>query len=310
MLLGSQSYSIDSKARVPIPSGMLVDSNGKRIEYFVATKGFDRCVALRSAREWEGLETRLRRLTLSTASARAFLRALLMDAVKLVPDATGRINVPAALLHHASIGKEVMLLGAINQIELWNPTLFEENQGRNLQALDQVAAKIFGSDPDVSGNDVERDMQALIAEAAKLSTAQRVEAKRRLRVFLCYAGPDRSKVESLRIKLVERGFDPWMDKVSILPGQDWELEIQKAIESADFFIACISHHFEERTYGNKELRRALSVLETMPEGSIYLIPARLEECSVPSRVTAQQWVDLFDPKGFDQLIRSLLLKVK
>lgn len=125
-----------------------------------------------------------------------------------------------------------------------------------------------------------------------------------VKIFLCYAGPDRSVVRSLYQRLHDGGFDPWMDKESLLPGQDSKDEIERAVESANFFVACLSRNFQERTYAHREIKLALEVLETMPEGRIYLIPARLEECQVERRLARRQWVDLFEPGGYEQFTRT------
>jgi hypothetical protein len=47
------------------------------------------------------------------------------------------------------------------------------------------------------------------------------------------------------------------------------------------------------------------VIDEKPEGSIFLIPARLEECSLPDRLSGRQWVDLFQENGFERLLKSL-----
>lgn len=135
--------------------------------------------------------------------------------------------------------------------------------------------------------------------------AELSERNRRPRVFLCYAGPDRVSVEKLYDRLLADGFLPWMDKKDLLPGQAWELEIRHAINSADYFVACISSHFQRRTYGLREIKLALDVLDTIPEGTIFLIPARLEHCTIEDRLAHRQWVDLFESDGYEKLIKAL-----
>ena len=128
------------------------------------------------------------------------------------------------------------------------------------------------------------------------------------KVFLCYAGPDRAKVDELFERLSKDGFLPWMDKRSLLPGQDWGFEIKRAIEAADFFVACISKRFEEKTYANKEIKLALEVFDMMPEGAIFLIPLRLEACEIQDRLASRQWVDLFAEGGYEGLLRVLRVR--
>ncbi len=55
------------------------------------------------------------------------------------------------------------------------------------------------------------------------------EPKRPLKVFLCHAHADRDPVRTLYNRLTKDGVDAWLDKEKLLPGQDWEYEIRKAV---------------------------------------------------------------------------------
>lgn len=89
------------------------------------------------------------------------------------------------------------------------------------------------------GSAVLRICMVLKDRAASLRfTAQKPAA--RPRVFLCYTGPDRNQVDQLFGRLTGNGFDVWMDFHSLLAGQDWELEIRRAVNAADYFVVCLS----------------------------------------------------------------------
>jgi hypothetical protein len=45
--------------------------------------------------------------------------------------------------------------------------------------------------------------------------------------------------------------------------------------------------------------------DEQPEGTIYLIPAKLEECEIPDRLRRWQWVNLHDQDGYERLLISL-----
>ena len=80
----------------------------------------------------------------------------------------------------------------------------------------------------------------------------------------------------------ERGLDPWLDEVDLLPGQIWKEEIPKAIRKAKIFLACLSTRSVKKVgYIQNEFRLALSAFGERPPGSIFLIPARLDDCEVP-----------------------------
>lgn len=125
------------------------------------------------------------------------------------------------------------------------------------------------------------------------------------KVFLCHAKPDKDRVRHLYHELKEAGVDPWLDEQNILPGQDWEHEIRNAIRRSDFFLACLSREsVDRRGYFQKEIKLALDVLDELPENQVFLIPVRLEDCVVPDRLRARQWVDLFGwrMRGFSRLL--------
>src|SRR6266508_5328028 len=102
------------------------------------------------------------------------------------------------------------------------------------------------------------------------------------RVFISYAREDQSVALEIYDLLKSNGCSPWIDFHNLKPGQDWKLEIDKAIQSSNYFVACLSSNsVSKRGYVQKELKSALSVLDLIPEGTIYLLPVRLDECAIP-----------------------------
>lgn len=133
---------------------------------------------------------------------------------------------------------------------------------------------------------------------------------RKLKVFLCHSKDDKPKVRELYRRLIADGFDPWLDEEKLMPGQEWDLEIRKAVRESDVVIVCLSKGSTTKAdYVQKEIRFALDIADEQPEGTIFLVPARLEECDVPSRIRRFQWVDLFDVSGYSRLKESLHLRM-
>jgi len=136
--------------------------------------------------------------------------------------------------------------------------------------------------------------------------ATSTELPRRLKVFLCHASGDKPAVRDLYHRLRSDGIVPWLDEEDLLPGQDWQLEIPKAVRSSDAVIICLSSRaITKAGYVQKEIKDALDAADEQPEGTIFLIPLRLEECEVPERLRRWQWVDLFQEKGYERLLRAL-----
>ena len=128
----------------------------------------------------------------------------------------------------------------------------------------------------------------------------------KLPVFLCHASDDKQRVRELYQRLRADGFAPWLDEENLIPGQNWEQEIRKAVNNAGAVLVCLSQQSITKTgFVQKEIRIALDAAEERPEDTIYIIPARLEECAVPDRLRTWQWVDLFADRGYEQLLRSL-----
>jgi len=129
---------------------------------------------------------------------------------------------------------------------------------------------------------------------------------RQLKVFLCHASGDKPTVRDLYHRLRAAAIDPWLAEASLLPGQDWQLEIPKAVRSSDVVIICLSSRaITKAGYVQKEIKYALDVADEQPEGAIFLIPLRLEECEVPESLGRWQWVDLFRETGYERLLRAL-----
>src|SRR3970282_434044 len=98
-----------------------------------------------------------------------------------------------------------------------------------------------------------------------------------------------------------------LDEENLLPGQDFDVEIYKATRDADAIISCLSKvSVAKEGYVNKEIRRALDIAQEKPEGAIYVIPLRLDDCT-PSfeQLKKLQWVDYFTPKAHERLIKAL-----
>jgi hypothetical protein len=125
-------------------------------------------------------------------------------------------------------------------------------------------------------------------------------------VFLSYAHEDRAAVRLFYDRLRDAGFEPWMDEINLLPGEDWQHSIRNAIRSSDFVVLFLSAHaVSKRGYVQKEIRTSLDMLAEQPEGRVFLIPVRLDECELPAPLNDLQAVDAFRSGGWDHLIRSL-----
>lgn len=132
---------------------------------------------------------------------------------------------------------------------------------------------------------------------------------RPLKIFLCHGSEDKPAVRELYQKLHSLGANPWLDEEKLLPGQNWHREITKAVREADIVVICLSKRSVNKSgYVQREIKFALDVADEKPEGTIFLIPVKLEECHIPDRLRNIQWVNLLEKEGYQKLVQSLQLR--
>ncbi|MGP8329791.1 MAG: toll/interleukin-1 receptor domain-containing protein [Methanosarcinaceae archaeon] len=128
------------------------------------------------------------------------------------------------------------------------------------------------------------------------------------RIFLSHAKEDLREARAFRDILMTHNYDVWLDDSDLLPGQAWDLEIQRAIRSSDVFLVCMSSSWVKRPgYIQKELSFALDEALNKPEGTIYILPTRFENCEVPERLRKVQYIDLFKDshRNFQKILKAL-----
>ena len=150
--------------------------------------------------------------------------------------------------------------------------------------------------------EMQRKLLAAIAERrARVGGDQRL-----LRVFLCHASEDKPAVRNLHKRLKRDGFLPWLDEKQLGGGQDWEAEIRRAVRDSDVVVACISRTAVGKTgFLQKEIREVLDRADEHPEGAVFVIPVRLEDCDVPDRLRRWQWIDFTRRSGYRKLVEAL-----
>jgi len=137
----------------------------------------------------------------------------------------------------------------------------------------------------------------------------RFHPRNRPKVFVAYVQEDAAAAERLFAGLEAWGFDPWLDRRKLLPGQNWPRSIEEAIGTSDFFLACFSHRSVKKKGGfQAEIRYALDCTQRIPLDQIFLIPARLDACLVPLRIQREtQYIDLFPEwdRGFRRMVTAM-----
>ncbi len=122
MFRGEYNHTIDDKGRLIIPSRFRYELG----ESFVLTRGLDGCICIYPQNEWDLLEAKLRELPLTNRNSRLVTRFLVGGAVSCELDKQGRILIPAPLREHAGLSKDVVLVGTLERIEIWDKARWTE----------------------------------------------------------------------------------------------------------------------------------------------------------------------------------------
>ena len=90
------------------------------------------------------------------------------------------------------------------------------------------------------------------------------------------------------------------------PAKTGPVRSEKAIRRADIVLVCLSKQSVDRTgYVQSEIKYALDVADEQAEGTIFIIPALLEDCQIPDRLSSLHYVRLFEATGYPLLLRAL-----
>ena len=121
MFLGEFQHSLDAKGRIILPSRF----RGRLESGLVLTRGLDGCLWVMSQDDWESFSVRLNDLSVADPRGRDTARFFFSGASEDRPDKQGRISVPEPLRRHASLDRDVVVIGTGPRIEVWNPERWE-----------------------------------------------------------------------------------------------------------------------------------------------------------------------------------------
>ncbi|MBI5651705.1 MAG: division/cell wall cluster transcriptional repressor MraZ [Chloroflexi bacterium] len=134
MFLGSNSHSIDEKGRLTLPAKWRAElASG-----VVVTRGLDDCLFVFPQIKFEKIATEIDDAGIEMSDARAWARYLAGKAELLEVDKQGRILIPDDLRKFAHLNGQVVVLGVVSRIEIWNPEKFNENN----QAIESNASVV------------------------------------------------------------------------------------------------------------------------------------------------------------------------
>lgn len=152
--LGEYESTLDAKGRFLFPAGFrkqLPESDGGVDESparkFVINRGFEKCLTLYPMQAWQPIFEKITRLNDFDPKVRAFRRYFLNGAITLEPDTAGRLLIPKNLIEYAGLGKELVLASAVNKIEIWDKTQYQQFfESYSPESFSELASQVMAGD--------------------------------------------------------------------------------------------------------------------------------------------------------------------
>jgi MraZ protein len=116
MFYGTHEHTVDEKNRVTMPAKFR-DAFGHDV---VLAKGIDRNIDVYPRASWEASMARVAELDSLTREAREMKRYFFAGASAAELDKQGRVVIPADLAGHAGIGRDVVVVGVHDRVEIWD----------------------------------------------------------------------------------------------------------------------------------------------------------------------------------------------
>jgi MraZ protein len=142
MFRGSFEHTVDAKGRVSVPSkfrDIIADRYDGRL---VMAMDFDKCLTVYPLEEWEKLEEKIKTLPMMKQEVKDFMRFFFSSATECELDKQGRILIPPTHRERASIQKNVMLVGIMNKIEIWDAKAWEVQNSQNGNKISEALAAL------------------------------------------------------------------------------------------------------------------------------------------------------------------------
>jgi MraZ protein len=138
MFIGEFQHSVDEKGRLAIP----VKFRRELAKGAVITRGLDNCLFVYTAAAWKKLATKLAALPLSQANSRAFARLMLAGAMGAEIDGQGRAVIPEYLRKYAGIGKEAVVAGLYDRLEIWDAAAWDKYKSETEKNSNDIAERM------------------------------------------------------------------------------------------------------------------------------------------------------------------------
>ena len=150
--IGTYECKADEKGRIMLPVSLKKQLSDKLKNGFVIKRAvFNSCLELYPLKEWDELMLRINKLNRFNKKNIDFIRRFTAGVRQIDIDISGRILIPKDLINHAKITKDIVVSSAVNILEIWDKSLYEE-------AIDDAKGDFGNLAEDVMGDKIDNDV--------------------------------------------------------------------------------------------------------------------------------------------------------
>jgi MraZ protein len=144
--LGEYEVTMDAKGRFLLPAAFKKQLTGDAANQFVINRGIETCLSLYPMQSWEPIFTQVSMLNEFDPKVRQFRRYFLNGATNLELDSAGRLLIPKTLIDYAGLGKDVVLVSAVDKIEIWDKIKYTQFfESFSPESYSELANTVMGS---------------------------------------------------------------------------------------------------------------------------------------------------------------------
>jgi MraZ protein len=150
-LIGTYECKADVKGRLMVPASLKKQLTPVMTDGFVIKRAvFQPCLEMYPMDEWNALMQKMGQLNRFNRKNNDFIRRFTAGVKTVELDATGRLLIPRDLLSFAGITKEIVISSAINIVEIWDKTKYEQAIDDAANDFADLAEEVMGDASDAA----------------------------------------------------------------------------------------------------------------------------------------------------------------
>lgn len=143
LFTGRFRRAVDDKQRLAIPKRLRILLEKTKAEVLYIAPGTDGSLAIYTEQGFDSLAEKLAKASPTGPDVRAFSRMFYAQAERVELDGQGRIRIPPELFQLAELGKEVVLVGVRDHLEVWDAKRWDDYLSEQSNQYDSIAARAF-----------------------------------------------------------------------------------------------------------------------------------------------------------------------